>query len=96
MKAKITEKLPSLLSIILCGSLTGLFLNNLNQNDAEAVEGLSYEEKYNLLNEGSSTDLQYNILIGILIFALMIGFYKLVEIGFKWLFGELSKIRRVE
>lgn len=96
MKVKIIEKLPGILSILLCGSLTGLFLNNLNQNEAEALEGLSYEEKYDLMIEGTSTDQQYNILMGILIFALMIGFYNLIRFGFKALISELSKIRRVE
>lgn len=96
MKEKIIEILPKVLSILLCGSLTGLFLNNLNESDTEALDGLSYEEKYNILNEGTSTDLQYNVLMGIVIFALMVGFYKLVAMGFKWLFGELSKIRKAE
>ncbi len=96
MKQKIITALPELFSIALAGLLIGKFLHNLNQADAEFMEGMSYEEKYNYLIEGDMTGFNENVFMSILIIVLVIGFHKLLTAGFKALFKELSKIRKVE
>ncbi|MFY0594609.1 hypothetical protein [Roseivirga sp.] len=93
MLKKLTSYLPSMLSIIVAGIITGNFMYNSNRSEMAALDGLTYEEKYNYLIEGQNNSLNYDLFMGIFVIGLIVGFYKLVKWGFSALFNELSKIR---
>ncbi|OEK04534.1 hypothetical protein [Roseivirga misakiensis] len=96
MKDKLVAYLPSILSIFVAGLLTGNFMYNTDRSELAALEGLTFEEKYNYLMEGQVNSLNYDIFIGIILIGLIVGFHKLLKWGFTALFNELSKIRPAE